>query len=140
MGSVHQSLSPSPSVKEWGDRQYGPCSHGRRHWRRYCGFFNGLSWGVCTPVCGFSATNSGFGGPTFGQTNIDYGLAAVSSQTGKFEAIRTTSMMVHATYYLPDDGKTWVGGGYGTVYSSNAAQMTCTTSRGGLWRGDANVK
>ena len=91
-------------------------------------FFNGLSWGVCTPVCGFSATNSGFGGPTFGQTNIDYGLAAVSSQTGKFEAIRTTSMMVHATYYLPDDGKTWVGGGYGTVYSSNAAQMTCITS------------
>ena len=91
-------------------------------------FFNGLSWGVCNPVCGFSATNSGFGGPTFGQTNIDYGLAAVSSQTGKFEAIRTTSMMVHGTYYLPDDGKTWVGGGYGTVYSSNAAQMTCTTS------------
>ena len=91
-------------------------------------FFNGLSWGVCNPVCGFSATNSGFGGPTFGQTNIDYGLAAVSSQTGKFEAIRTVSMMVHSTYYLPDDGKTWVGGGYGTVYSSNAAQMTCTTS------------
>jgi hypothetical protein len=91
-------------------------------------FFNGLSWGVCNPVCGFSSTNSGFGGPTFGQTNIDYGLAAVSSQTGKFEAIRTTSMMVHGTYYLPDDGKTWVGGGYGTVYSSNAAQMTCITS------------
>ena len=91
-------------------------------------FFNGLSWGVCNPVCGFSATNSGFGGPTFGQTNIDYGLAAVSSRTGTFEAIRTTSMMVHGTYYLPDDGKTWVGGGYGTVYSSNAAQMTCTTS------------
>lgn len=91
-------------------------------------FFNGLSWGVCNPVCGFSATNSGFGGPTFGQTNIDNGLAAVSSQTGKFEAIRTVSMMVHGTYYLPDDGKTWVGGGYGTVYSSNAAQMTCTTS------------
>jgi hypothetical protein len=37
-------------------------------------------------------------------------------------------MMVHGTYYLPDDGKTWVGGGYGTVYSSNAAQMTCITS------------
>jgi len=91
-------------------------------------FFNGLSWGVCSPVCGFSATNSGFGGPTFGQTNIDSGLAAVSSQTGKFAAIRTVSMMVHGTYYLPDDGKTWVGGGYGTVYSSNAAEMTCTTS------------
>ncbi len=90
-------------------------------------FFNGLSWGVCTPVCGF-ANNSGFGGSTFGQTNIDYGLAAVSSQTNKFEAIRTVSMMVHSTYYLPDDGKTWVGGGYGTVYSSNAAQMTCATS------------
>lgn len=91
-------------------------------------FFNGLSWGVCNPVCGFSSTNSGFGGPTFGQTNIDYGLAAVSSKTGTFEAIRTVSMMVHSTYYLPDDGKTWVGGGYGTVYSSNAAQMTCATS------------
>ncbi len=52
----------------------------------------------------------------------------MSSQTGKFEAIRTVSKMVHSTYYLPDDGKTWVGGGYGTVYSSsNAAQMTCTT-------------
>ena len=89
-------------------------------------FFNGLSWGVCNPVCGNSATNSGFGGSTFGQTNIDYGLGAVSSQTGKFEAIRTVSMMVHGTYYLPDNGKTWVGGGYGTVYSSNASQMTCT--------------
>ncbi len=89
-------------------------------------FFNGLSWGVCTPTCGFAATSSGFGGPTFGQTNIDYGLAAVSSKTGTFEALRTTSMMVHGTYYLPDNGKTWIGGGYGTVYSSNAAQMTCT--------------
>jgi hypothetical protein len=88
-------------------------------------FFNGLSWGVCNPVCGNSATNSGFGGATFGQTNIDNGLAAVSSQTGKFEAIRTTSMMVHSTYYLPDEGKTWIGGGYGTIYSSNADQMTC---------------
>jgi hypothetical protein len=88
-------------------------------------FFNGLSWGVCNPVCGNSATNSGFGGSTFGQTNIDNGLAAVSSQTGTFEAIRTTSMMVHSTYYLPDNGKTWIGGGYGTIYSSNAGQMTC---------------
>lgn len=90
-------------------------------------FFNGLSWGVCNSVCGTS-TNSGFGGTAFGQTNIDGGLGAVSSQTGKFEAIRTTSMMVHGTYYLPDDGKTWIGGGYGTIYSSNANQMTCTVS------------
>ena len=90
--------------------------------------FNGLSWGVCNPVCGYSSTSSGFGGDAFGQTNIDNGLAAVSSQTGKFEAIRTTSMMVHATYYLPDQGKTWVGGGYGTIYSSNASEMTCTVS------------
>ena len=89
--------------------------------------FNGLSWGVCNPACG-STTSSGFGGDAFGQTNIDGGLAAVSSQTGKFEAIRTTSMMAHATYYFPDEGKTWVGGGYGTVYSSNASQMTCTVS------------
>jgi hypothetical protein len=90
--------------------------------------FNGLSWGVCNSVCGYSSTSSGFGGDAFGQTNIDNGLAAVSSQTGKFEAIRTTSMMVHATYYLPDQGKTWVGGGYGTIYSSNANEMTCTVS------------
>jgi hypothetical protein len=92
-------------------------------------FFNGLSWGVCSPVCG-AATNSGFGGAAFGQTNIDGGLAAVSSQTGKFEAIRTTSMMVHGTYFLPDDGKTWIGGGYGTIYSSNANQMTCGSTSG----------
>ena len=91
-------------------------------------FFNGLSWGVCNPVCGNSSTNSGFGGTAFGQTNIDAGLGAVSSQTGKFEAISTTSMMVHATYYLPDDGRTWIGGGYGTVYSSNAGEMTCLVS------------
>ena len=90
--------------------------------------FNGLSWGVCNPVCGSSTSNSGFGGAAFGQTNIDAGLAAVSSQTGKFEAIRSTSMMVHATYYLPDQGKTWVGGGYGTIYSSNAGEMTCTVN------------
>ena len=90
--------------------------------------FNGLSWGVCNPVCGSSTSNSGFGGAAFGQTNIDAGLAAVSSQTGKFEAIRSTSMMVHATYYLPDQGKTWVGGGYGTIYSSNAGEMTCTVT------------
>ena len=90
--------------------------------------FNGLSWGICNPVCGYSSTNSGFGGAAFGQTNIDAGLGAVSSQTGKFEAIRTTSMMVHATYYLPDQGKTWIGGGYGTIYSSNASEMTCTVS------------
>jgi hypothetical protein len=90
--------------------------------------FNGLSWGICNPVCGYSSTSSGFGGDAFGQTNIDNGLAAVSSQTGKFEAVRTTSMMVHATYYLPDQGKTWVGGGYGTIYSSNASEMTCTVS------------
>jgi len=87
-------------------------------------FFNGLSWGVCSPVCG-AATNTGFGGPAFGQTNIDAGLAAVSSRSGKFEAIRTTSMMVHGSYFLPNAGKTWVGGGYGTIYSSNANQMTC---------------
>jgi len=87
-----------------------------------------LSWGICNPVCGSSATSSGFGGAAFGQTNIDAGLAAVSSQTGKLEAIRTTSMMVHTTYYLPDQGKTWVGGGYGTIYSSNAGEMTCTVS------------
>ena len=90
--------------------------------------FNGLSWGVCNPVCGSSTANGGFGGTAFGQTNIDAGLAAVSSQTGKFEAIRSTSMMVHATYYLPDQGKTWVGGGYGTIYSSNAGEMTCTVT------------
>jgi hypothetical protein len=90
-------------------------------------FFNGLSWGVCNPVCGQS-TATGFGGTAFGQTNIDAGLAAVSSRTGQFEAIRSTSMMVHGTYYLPDDGKTWIGGGYGTIYSSNADQMTCTVS------------
>ncbi len=90
--------------------------------------FNGLSWGICNPVCGNSTSNSGFGGPAFGQTNIDAGLAAVSSQSGKFEAIRTTSMMAHATYYLPDQGRTWIGGGYGTIYSSNANQMTCTVS------------
>ena len=87
-------------------------------------FFNALSWGVCSTTCG-NAANSGFGGAAFGQTNIDAGLAAVSSQTGKFEAIRTTSMMLHGTYFLPDDGKTWIGGGYGTIYSSNAGQMTC---------------
>jgi hypothetical protein len=90
-------------------------------------FFNGLSWGVCNPACG-TTSSSGFGGATFGQTNIDAGLAAVNSQTGQFQAIRTTSMMVHSTYYLPDDGKTWIGGGYGTIYSTNAAQMTCTVS------------
>ena len=92
--------------------------------------FNGLSWGICNPVCGYSSSNNGFGGAAFGQTNIDGGLAAVSSQTGKFEAIRTTSMMVHATYYLPDQGKTWIGGGYGTIYSSNASEMTCTGAGG----------
>ena len=92
--------------------------------------FNGLSWGVCNPVCGNSTSNSGFGGDAFGQTNIDGGLAAVNSQTGKFEAIRTTSMMVHGTYYLPDDGKTWIGGGYGTIYSSNAGEMTCAGTGG----------
>ena len=91
-------------------------------------FFNGLSWGVCNPVCGNSTSNSGFGGTAFGQTNIDAGLGAVSSQTGKFAAIRTTSMMVHGTYYLPDQGKTWMGGGYGTIYSSNAGEMTCTVN------------
>ncbi|MCX5720942.1 MAG: hypothetical protein NT179_02800 [Nitrospirae bacterium] len=91
-------------------------------------FFNGLSWGICNPVCGYSSTNSGFGGAAFGQTDLDAGLGAVSSRTGKFEAIRTTSMMVHSTYYLPDNGKTWIGGGYGTIYSSNASEMTCTVS------------
>ena len=91
-------------------------------------FFTGLSWGVCNPVCGNSSVNSGFGGAAFGQTDIDAGLAAVNGQTGQFEAIRATSMMIHATYYLPDDGKTWIGGGYGTIYSSNAGQMTCTVS------------
>ena len=99
-------------------------------------FFTGLSWGVCNSVCGTS-TNGGFGGSAFGQTNIDGGLGAVSSRTGTFEAIRTTSMMVHGTYYLPDDGQTWMGGGYGTIYSSNAAEMTCTvsaTSCGGALR------
>ena len=50
----------------------------------------------------------------------------MSSQSGKFEAIRTTSMMVHSSYFLPDDGKTWIAAGYGTIYSSNAGQMTCT--------------
>jgi hypothetical protein len=35
---------------------------------------------------------------------------------------------VHGTYYLPDDGKTWIGGGYGTIYSSNAGEMTCLVS------------
>lgn len=78
-------------------------------------------------MCG-NATGTGFGGNAFGQTNIDSGLAAVSSQTDKFEAIRTTSMMVHGTYFLPNDGKTWIGGGYGAIYSSNADQMTCTVS------------
>jgi hypothetical protein len=37
-------------------------------------------------------------------------------------------MMVHGTYFLPDDGKTWIGGGYGTIYSSNANQMTCAST------------
>jgi hypothetical protein len=39
-------------------------------------------------------------------------------------------MMIHGTYYLPDNGKTWIGGGYGTMYSSNANQMTCGTGIG----------
>lgn len=100
-------------------------------------FFNGLSWGVCSSTCG-NATNSNFGGSTFGQTNIDAGLAAVSSKTGTFEAIRTTSMMVHGTYYLPDNGKTWIGGGYGTMYSSNANEMTCTATATVNCNGGAN--
>jgi hypothetical protein len=79
-------------------------------------------------VCGNSPTNSGFGGAAFGPTNIDAGLAAVNGRTGKFEAIRTTSMMVHGTYFLPNDGKTWIGGGYGTIYSANAGDMTCSVS------------
>ena len=74
--------------------------------------------GVCNPACGTTTTNGGFGGSTFGQTDIDAGLAAVSSQSGKFEAIRTTSMMAHSSYFLPDNGKTWIAGGYGTIYSS----------------------
>ena len=61
----------------------------------------------------------------FGQTNIAAGRAAVNSQTGKFEAIRTISIMVHGTYLL-NDGKTWVAGGYGTIYSSKANTMPCT--------------
>ena len=100
-------------------------------------FFNGLSWGVCSATCG-NATSSNFGGSTFGQTNIDAGLAAVSSKTGTFEAIRTTSMMVHGTYYLPDNGKTWIGGGYGTMYSSNANEMTCTATATIQCNGGAN--
>lgn len=91
-------------------------------------FFTGLSFGVCNPVCGNSSTNSGFGGDAFGQTNIDSGLAAVSSRSGKFEAIRLSSWMVHATYYFPDDGKTWAGGGFGSIYSTNADEMTCSVS------------
>lgn len=89
-------------------------------------FFNGLSWGVCNPVCGNSNTNSGFGGDAFGQTNIDAGLAAINPHEGRFEAINTTSLMIHGTYYFPDDGKTWIGAGYGTIFSSNADRMTCT--------------
>jgi len=53
-------------------------------------------------------------------------------QTGKFEAIRTTSMMVHSTYYLPDEGKTWIGGGYGTIYSSNALGAAIGSFLGGV--------
>ena len=86
-------------------------------------FFNGLSWGVCNPACG-TTTSDGFGGTTFGQTNIDAGLAAVSSQSGKFEAIRTTSMMAHSSYFLPDNGKTWIAGGYGTIYSSSGRMIS----------------
>jgi hypothetical protein len=78
------------------------------------------------PACG-ATTSSGLGGAAFGQINIDASLAAVSRQTGKFEAIRTTSMMVHATYFLPDQGKPWVSGGYGMIYSSNAGEVTCPT-------------
>lgn len=37
-------------------------------------------------------------------------------------------MMVHGTYFLPNDGKTWVAGGYESIYSSNANQITCTVS------------
>lgn len=91
-------------------------------------FFTGLSWGVCSPVCGNSTTSSGFGGNAFGQTNIDPGLAAVSSRTGRFTAVRTRSLMIHGTYYFPDDGRTWIGAGYGTIWSSNAGEMTCTIS------------
>src|SRR5262249_10527307 len=91
-------------------------------------FFNGLSFGVCNPVCGNSTTNSGFGGNAFGQTNIDPGLAAVSDRSGNFDAIRATSLMIHGTYYFPDDGHTWIGAGYGTIYSGNAGEMTCTVS------------
>ena len=43
-------------------------------------------------------------------------MGAVSSRTGKLEAIRTTSMMVHGPFYLPDDGKTWMGKGKGTIH------------------------
>lgn len=75
----------------------------------------------------------------FGQTNIAAGRAAVNSQTGKFEAIRTTSMMVHGTYLLLNDGKTWVAGGYGTIYSSNPNTMPCTGKCGVLWWDGANA-
>jgi hypothetical protein len=89
-------------------------------------FFTGLSWGVCNPVCGNSTTNSGFGGNAFGQTNIDAGLAAITRH-GNFRTLNTSSLMVHGTYYFPDDGKTWIGAGYGTIWSNNSGTMTCDT-------------
>lgn len=87
-------------------------------------FFTGLSFGVCNPVCGNSTSSSGFGGNAFGQTNIDAGLAAITRH-GNFRAINTNSLMIHGTYYFPDDGKTWIGAGYGTLWSTNASTMTC---------------
>ncbi|MFO0687935.1 MAG: hypothetical protein U0900_04465 [Myxococcota bacterium] len=107
-------------------------------------FFTGLSWGVCNPVCGNSTSNSGFGGNAFGQTNIDAGLAAVTRH-GNFRAINTNSLMIHGTYYFPDDGKTWIGAGYGTIWSTNASAMTCdgagatAASCGGATRSKANL-
>jgi hypothetical protein len=57
----------------------------------------------------------------------------VSSQSGKFEAIRTTSMMVHSSYFLQDNGKTWIAGGYGTIYSSSGRMISSLRSWTSSW-------
>jgi hypothetical protein len=43
------------------------------------------------------------------------------------------------TYLLLNDGKTWVAGGYGTIYSSNPNTMPCTGKCGVLWWDGANA-
>lgn len=89
-------------------------------------FISGTGIGDRLPdLTGNVALNS----PTGQTADIDSGDAAFPLGSADFTAIRWRSFIGSFQYYFPPEGRFWLGGGYGEVWSPNAEEFVAVAGK-----------